>query len=100
MNRMKWLMCNVSRGQFSDEFAVRGADYEGEEFSLFVRPKFLALTQPPSADDEVSGFLCVIELERRDGLCLIRLPGQTFENGSTITVRDEQLEASPSHQCA
>ena len=100
MNGIKWLACNVSLGQFTDEFAVRGEDYQSEEFSLFVRPQFLALTQPPSAETEVSGFLRGIELERRDGLCLIRLPGQTFENGSTITVRDEQLEANPSHQCA
>ena len=32
---------------------------------------------------------------REGALMLVRLPGQTFENGQTVTVRDSEIEIRP-----
>jgi hypothetical protein len=100
MKRTKWLICSASPGQFSDEVAVRGEDYQGNDFSLFTSRKFVHCDRTPTVDFEVSALLQAVVLDQRDSLYLIRLPGQTFDNGSTITVRAEQLEDQPSRQYA
>jgi hypothetical protein len=91
MNGKKWLTCIVSPGQFRDEFAVSGEDYQGEEFSLFTSREFVKLERDPLDSQETPGYLQILVLEERGGLSLIRLPGQTFDNGSSVTVKNDQL---------
>ena len=43
----------------------------------------------------MDGWLSVEVLDREDALLLVRLPGQTFENGQTVTVRDSQVDVRP-----
>jgi hypothetical protein len=100
MNRTRWLDCIASPGQFRDEFAVHGKDFNGREFSLFVSRNFVKCQQEPAADDEVPARLQILLLDQRDELCLIRLPGNTFDNGSTITVYEYQLEKDQLESCA
>jgi len=100
MNRTKWLTCRVSPGQFSDELGVRGHDHQNKEFSLFTSRRFVRCEKLPAAGEEVPGSLQAVVLDQQGTLCLIRLPGQTFDNGSTITVRSDQLEDSQAHQFA
>lgn len=90
---MDWLQCEVSAGQFSTEAAIRGRDYSGEEFSLFV-PARCVRPETGLGDDWISGKVLVEVLQSRDGLSLVELPGQTFNNGRTITVRDDQIESA------
>src|SRR5688572_16494260 len=92
MNGIKWLRCTASSGQFKDELALHGRDYQEEEFSLFTARKFVKMTREPSVAEEVDALLQVVVLDKQGSLCLVRLPGQTLDNGSTITVRDEQLD--------
>jgi len=100
MNRTRWLTCFASPGQFSDEYAIRGENYQGHEFSLFIPQRFVHCGRRPERDQEESALLQTIVLEQHGTLCLIRLPGQTFDNGSTITVRLDQLVDAPSRQYA
>lgn len=88
---MDWLRCEVSAGQFPTEAAIKGKDYSGEEFSLFVH---LRCVRPAEGlgDDWIGGTVQVQILDSRDGLSLVELPGKTFNNGRTITVNDGQLE--------
>ena len=89
------LRCQVSPGMFSGEVAVRGRTADGTEFSLFVSDDCVEFDHPIPADGSVEGWLCVDVLAREDALLLVRLPGQTFENGQTVTVRDAQVEHRP-----
>lgn len=83
-----WLKCKASAGQFQKELAISGLDRSDNGFSLFVD------------SDNVRGsgenaHLRVVGLASEGELVLVRLPGRTFENGQTITVRSSQLEEEP-----
>lgn len=104
MGNVLYLKCKASKGQFSDEVAIRGKDFTGEDFSFFVNRDFVQTTDDPESG-EVNACLSVIPIDSNAGLVLIRLPGQTFGNGSTITVREDDLTSpiSPQgagHRCA
>lgn len=92
-----WLRCEVSSGQFGTEAAIRGQDYSGEGYSLFVP---VAAVRPSEGlgDDWINGEVLVEILQSRDGLSLVELPGQTFNNGRTITVRNDHLRDHCAHQ--
>ena len=92
MDTMCWLKCRASKGQFSDELAVSGSDYQGEDFSFFVNKQFVDIDGDVELGEEVDARLQVIPLAEKAGLVLIQLPGQTFGNGRTITVKDGDLE--------
>src|SRR5688572_27474307 len=87
----KWLKCNASLGQFQDELAVSGTDFEGEIFSLFVAREFVDCYGGNPVGGSVEALLEAIPLQEKSGLVLVQLPGRTFGNGSTITVRTEEL---------
>jgi hypothetical protein len=80
---------------FSGEVAVRGVAADGTEFSLFVTDDFVEFDAPAIHNGPVDGWLRVEVLAREDNLALVRLPGQTFENGQTVTVLETQLELRP-----
>ena len=94
------LRCQVSPGMFSGEVAVRGRTADGTEFSLFVPDDFVEYDPPVIAGEPVDGRLCVEILDSDCGLLLVRLPGQTFENGQTVTVRDSEVERRPCRETA
>ncbi len=91
------LRCQVSPGMFSEEVAVRGVAADGAEFSLFVSDECVEFDAPIGNRESVAGWLRVEVLAREGDLVLVRLPGQAFENGQTVTVRDCQLERRPRH---
>jgi hypothetical protein len=86
------LQCQVNRGMFSGKVAVRGKTAGGTEFSLFVPEDFVDASRPATGDETVEGWLRVDVLAREGALVLVRLPAQSFENGQTVTVRDDQIE--------
>jgi hypothetical protein len=88
------LRCMISTGQFSEEVAVSGQDYAGAQYSFFISRKFVEFEGEPARGCEVDGWLRVRVLDRKQDLVLVRLPGRTFENGSTITVHQTQLDGS------
>ena len=95
-----WLRCEVSRGQFNNEVAVSGQTYDGRGFSLFISGEFVEVEHEGSigADEPVNGYVRVDQLDRKGSLVLVKLPGQTFENGRTITVHEQQLSMRDSRQ--
>lgn len=92
------LRCQVSPGMFSGERAVRGSSAHGDEFSLFVPEELVECREPVVEGGVIDGWLQVAVLAREGNLVLVRLPGQTFENGQTVTVRDSQLEFRPTRE--
>jgi hypothetical protein len=100
MGQTMWLNCFASVGQFSNEYAVWGSDFAGKDFSLFAPNQRVRCDEPPTRDKDVPAQLEVTVLEAREGLALVRLPAQTFENGSTITVREDQPARSAAAQVA
>jgi len=93
MEKQLWLRCVASKGQFSSELAILGQDYRGEEFSLFVERDFVEPEGDPDLGD-VSARMRVKALDRAGDLVLVRLPGETFSNGYTVTVKQDQLTES------
>lgn len=93
-----WLRCTVTPGQFPDEYAVGGHQYNGKPFSLFAPAE--TVQPPPGGRGE--GKLQVTVLERTGQMNLVRLPGQTFESGRYyVTVSDDQLTpAAPAAEVA
>ena len=83
---------------FSGEVAVRGEEADGTEFSLFVPEEFVDCNLPRGESESVEGLIHVVVLAREGNLALVRLPGQAFENGQTVTVRDSELEFRPHHE--
>src|SRR5438477_12325952 len=90
MDKQLWLRCVASKGQFSTELAIVGKDYRGEEFSLFVERELVEPEGDPIVS-RVPALLRVKALDRADDLVLIRLPGETFNRGYTVTVKQDQL---------
>jgi hypothetical protein len=90
-----YLSCNVTRGQLSGEWAVRGTGYAGVEFSLFAPQDCVKPVGDASADAgaEQAGLLRVEILKADDRRALVQLPAQTFENGQTVTVARNQIYA-------
>lgn len=83
-----WLKCKILQGQFSEEFVVEGRDAKNVPFSLFSR----------DSDVDTDGWIKVEVIAKTGELCLVRLPQQTLENGSTVTVRCEDLQELPTRQ--
>ena len=92
MTREIGLKCIASAGQFADEVAIKGADFSGEAFSFFANRKFVELDGDVEIGGEVPALLAVVPLAKEGDLVLIQLPGQTFGNGCTITVKEVDLE--------
>ncbi len=91
-----FLNCQISPGLFDGEVAVRGATADGREFSLFVPDDFVECEGSVADGGHADGWLRVQVLATQGPLTLVRLPGQAFERGQTITVRDSQIqERSP-----
>ena len=95
-----FLRCQLSPGMFSVEAAVRGTAADGTEFSLFVPRDFIECDQPISDSSSIDGWLRVKILDQADDLTLVRLPGQAFENGETVTVKDSEVEQRPRREPA
>jgi len=89
---MKWLNCQVNQGQFSDEYAIKGKLFNSKDFSMFVSCSYVKVDPPPEQGNPVNGLMQVSVLEEKDDLVLISLPGQSFENGYTVTVKKDQLK--------
>ena len=92
----KWLPCSVSPGQFPNEYAVSGMQYNGKGFSLFAPQE--TVVPPPSGEGE--GLLKVEVVDQRDELVLVRLPAEPFENGQHVTIAAKMLQSTPSFQKA
>lgn len=85
-----YLQCKISPGQFTGEFAVHGESYHKEAFSLFVSEENVD-SDRRSQQPEWDGWVRVEVLAKERPLVLVQLPGQTFENGTTITVHESEL---------
>ena len=93
-----WLRCKVSPGQFSSEYAVQGEAFDGTGFSLFAPVQTVDLARVPSDGEIVDGWIQVVIEDRKDDLCLVRLPRQVIGYNEYVTVRAEQLESRRSRQ--
>src|SRR5882724_9521875 len=90
------LRCMVSPGMFDHELGVQGQQFDGTEYSLFAPKQAVDHGGLPLARGEiVPGFVQVKIVGRRGDLVGVELPGETFQNGYFITVRADQLEATP-----
>jgi hypothetical protein len=94
-----WVRCSISSGQFSDEVAVEGRQFDGKLFSLIVPDDFVdAEGQSIGMDEAVEGWIRADKIERKDDLVLVRLPRHTFQNGPFVTVTSKQLRSTPEPQ--
>jgi hypothetical protein len=91
-----WLRCEVSPGQFTEERAVSGNTFDGEGFSLFAPVEFIQVAH--DSQGRSSGYIAVHVLQIEGELALVRLPGHTLENGTTITVSRGELTKDPTYQ--
>ena len=87
-----FLRCRLSPGMFREEVAVCGKTAKGTEFSLFVPEEFIECDGTIDDSGPVDGWVRVEVLDRAGPLMLVRLPGQTFENGQTVTVQCSEVE--------
>lgn len=87
-----YLRCKVGLGQFSGEVAVQAAMAGGEEFSLFVSDEYVDYEGGLAVASSLDGWLRVQVLAAQSGLLLVQLPGETFENGRTVTVEKTEVQ--------
>jgi hypothetical protein len=90
----KWLFCEISPGQFSNECAVAGTLSNGSGFSMFVPKEYLRFKGYPSKNTTIEGFMKINVLESGDDSVLISLPQPTLENGKYITVKKNCIKDS------
>lgn len=90
---MEWLNCKITSGQFTEEYAVQGELFNEEEFSMFVPKDYVQVDENPAGGKYIDGLMRVNKIGEEGDLVLISLPTSTFENGSTITVKRDQLQA-------
>ena len=95
-----YLSCRIRKGQFGGERAVQGTTYTGDEFSLFVPLEYVERDEECAADKVDMGWLRLEVLATDARRALVRLPGQTFENGKTVTVSLEQITKRESREFA
>ena len=88
-----FLTCNVSSGQFRDEYAVKAQAQNGE-FSLFAPESCVKIREGDAvcAGQEKPGLLAVKLLESDESRALVELPAQAFENGNAVTVARSQIK--------
>jgi len=87
-----WLRCNVSRGQFAEEYVVELRDFQNRLSSLFVPAEYVEAECDPRCAESCQGWLRVELLERERDLALVRLPTTPMENGPTVTVRANEID--------
>ena len=90
-----YLNCNITPGQFSGEYAIRGTS-QGGEFSLFAPKECVKSVDAEldNVDGERPALLQVKILKEDEKRALVELPAQTFENGQAVTVcRDQIIES-------
>jgi hypothetical protein len=81
---------------FSHELGVQGQQFDGTEYALFAPREAVDTGGRPLASGQiVPGFVRVRPVERDSDLVLVELPGQTFQDGSFITVFVNQLATAP-----
>jgi hypothetical protein len=91
-----WLRCRVSPGMFDHELGVQGEQFDGSAYGLFAPREAVDHGERPlTSGQTVPGLVQVEAIERKGDLVLVELPGQTFQNGSLITVTAGQLVTSP-----
>lgn len=93
-----WLRCKVSPGQFSIEYAVSAESFDGRGFSLFAPQDTVEFLTEPANGEPVDGYIRVQVLDRKEELCLIRLPRQIIGLNEYVTVKEEQLQVRRSIQ--
>jgi hypothetical protein len=94
-----WLRCRVTPGMFDHELGVEGRQSDGSVWSLFA-PKEAVDAGGQPLEGGAQGWIRVEVLTRQGDRVLVELPGQTFQNGSAITVKADQLVARPAQQPA
>jgi hypothetical protein len=72
----------------------------GREYSLFADKTDLEYPEPPGKGRSVEGWIKVEVLQCERGLCLVRLPQSTLENGSCVTVKEDRLDRVAGGRCA
>ena len=87
-----WLQCDVSRGQFAEEFVIELRDFQNKLYSLFVSAECVDLDQDLDVVDSCQGRLRVELLELKGNLALVRLPTTPLENGPTVTVNASHIQ--------
>jgi hypothetical protein len=94
--RETWLRCRVSPGMFDHELGVQGQQANGAEYALFApREAVDCRGQELKSDATIPGLVLVKVVERRNDLVCVQLPGETFQNGSFISVTADQLVSGP-----
>jgi hypothetical protein len=80
-----WLKCDVSKGMFPDEAGVSFPAGNGELISLFCYKDFV---------DVEASRLKVKVVGQQDGFTLVRLPVESLNGYSIVSVSGDLLEAS------
>lgn len=86
-----WLQCKVLPGMFSHELLVVISDPDrGELASILVDDSIVRITETPTADRAVDGFLRV-DAVAKGGRMNVMLPVASAEVGSIVSVPPELL---------
>lgn len=73
-----WLKCDISDGQFPEEYTVKCSSSDGSTFSFFANPDFI---------DHSRSSVKVDVMECKGDVCLVYMPIEPLEGGVSRTVR-------------
>jgi hypothetical protein len=89
------IRCKVFPGQFSNEFAVKAQQADGETFSLFAPFNTVEFDESPTRDRAIDGWLKVAIWEQKGDKVIVKLPRESFESGRFVTVNVTQFKNRP-----
>lgn len=89
------IRCKVFPGQFSNEYAVKSQQIDGESFSLFAPVLTVETDETPTRDRAVDGWLKVTIWEQKGDKVIVKLPRESFESGRFVTVSVTQFKVRP-----
>jgi len=89
------IRCKVFPGQFSNEYAVECVDANRKNFSLFAPANQVESDELPTRDKAVDGWLNVTLWETSGDVAVVRLPRESFESCSFVTVNFSQFRSVP-----
>jgi len=87
------IRAKVFPGQFSNEYAVKAKQANGEWFSLFAPLAAVEVDEPVTRERAVDGWLKVTVWEHKGDKVIVKLPRESFESGRFVTVTVGDLKS-------
>ncbi len=92
MSKFSWLKCEITRGMFPDEWAVKTNVANNEVISLFAPESVLSFSKSKNSNEKMDGFLKVEIIDKTNDFSLVSLPRPSLEESNYVKVPNSELQ--------